>query len=330
MYNIIMIKFVVSQNDENRRLDKFLKSYLRNASLSHIYKLLRKDVKVNGKRAKHDAVLVAGDELTLYISEEDEKALRGGREAPKLKRQFKIAYEDKELLVVEKPFGLLTHGTADERKKTLANQVLSYLMEKGDYDVAERAFSPSPVNRLDRNTTGLVIFGKTGNALKCFNSMIRERASIRKYYLTIVKGTLQGDLKLRGKLEKDCEENRVTIGNSGKEIETIVKLIDEAGGFSLVEAELVTGRTHQIRAHLSHAGYPVIGDAKYGDGALNRKLGTKYGLTTQLLHAERLYFEKMTNGYEYLNGLEIKAALPAEFSKIKDGLFFGGMCDDRN
>ena len=269
-------------------------------------------------------MLALGDELVLYIGEEDEKALRGERAAPKGKRQFKIAYEDENLLVVEKPFGLLTHGTSQEKKKTLTNQVISYLIEKGDFDPSERAFSPSPCNRLDRNTTGLVIFGKNSNSLKNFNLMMRERNRIKKYYVTIVKGEPGKKLHLFGKLEKDSGDNKVSIGSEGKEIETIARVVEKANGYSLIEAELVTGRTHQIRAHLSKAGYPVIGDVKYGDSRLNKKLSKEYGLTTQLLHAERLYFDKMTQDFEYLNGLEIKAALPVEFDRIKKGLFTGG------
>ena len=319
------MKLMITENEANRRLDKFLKSYLKNAPLSYIYKLIRKDVKVNGKKAGPDKMLNLGDELSLYISEEDERAFRGERKVTKQKRQFRIAYEDKNLLIVEKPFGLLTHGSEIEKKKTLTNQVIAYLIEKGDYDPAERAFSPAPVNRLDMNTTGLVIFGKDGNAVKSFNMMIRQRDHIKKYYLTVVKGELKKDLYLEGKLEKDRDENRVSIGQTGKDIETIVKTKEQANGFSLVEVELVTGRTHQIRAHLSYAGYPVIGDVKYGDGQLNRKLSKKYGLTTQLLHAERLYFEKMTQDFEHLNGLEIRAAMPEEFNRIKTGLLTGGI-----
>lgn len=319
-----MIKFVLSQNDENQRLDKFLKKYLRNAPLSHIYKLIRKDVKVNGRKEKPDRILEPGDEITIYISDDEEMIFRGDKKSAKQTRQFDIAYEDKNLLIVCKPFGLLTHGSRSEKKKTLTNQVISYLIETGEFNPSERSFSPAPVNRLDRNTTGLVIFGKNSNTLKNFNSMLRKGNCIRKYYLTIVAGKLKGDLILRGKLAKDTSENRVSIFEGsetcGKEIETLVKVIDNVNGFSLVEVELVTGRTHQIRAHLAHEGYPIIGDAKYGDQRLNHDISKKYGLTTQLLHAERLSFNNMSAGFEYLNGIEVKAAIPAEFRRIKEEL----------
>jgi 23S rRNA pseudouridine955/2504/2580 synthase len=202
---------------------------------------------------------------------------------------------------------------------------MGYLIEKGEYDPAERTFSPAPVNRLDRNTTGLVIFGKNSTALKNLNRMIKERNHIRKYYLTIVAGELKKDCVLKGKLEKNTIDNKVNIleqdGSTGKEIETIIKVLDKTRGFTLVEVELVTGRTHQIRAHLAHEGYPVIGDTKYGNKHLNFELSKKYNLTTQILHAERLYFDNMTPYFEYMAGLEVKAEPPKEFSRIKDGIF---------
>jgi len=320
-----MVKFSISENDENQRLDKFLKKYLKNAPLSHVYKLIRKDVKVNGRREKPETTLHLGDELILYISEEDEKAFRGVKEVSKQKRQFSIAYEDLNLVIVSKPFGLLTHGDSFEKKKTLANQVMGYLIEKGEYDPAEKTFSPAPVNRLDRNTTGLVIFGKNSAALKNLNLMIKERNHIRKYYRTIVAGEIKEDITLKGKLEKDTIENKVNIldeeGSAGKEIETIIKVIRRAKGFTLVEVELVTGRTHQIRAHLAHEGYPVIGDTKYGNKRHNWEISEKYGLTTQILHAERLFFDQMTPFFDYMAGVEVTAEEPKEFIRIKDAIF---------
>ena len=326
-----MIKISVSQNDANQRLDKFLKKYLRNAPLSHIYKLIRKDVKVNGKREDPKRTLYPGDEIIIYMTEEDEKAMSGARAVVRQKPQFEIAYEDKNMLIAEKPLGLLVHGSALEKKKTLANQVAGYLFEKGEFDPGDKTFSPSPVNRLDRNTTGLVIFGKTGQALKSLNQMMKEKNRVKKYYLTVVSGEIKKDMTLRGRLEKDQNKNMVNIqdgGPAGKEIETKVRVLDRAKGFTFIEVELVTGRTHQIRAHLAHAGYPVIGDAKYGNRQVNQKIGKNYSLTTQFLHAGRLRFDDMVPYFSYMAGREVKAELPKEFEKIVAAIFGGN--DRRN
>ena len=152
-----MVKIEIGKNEQNQRLDKFLRKYLANAPLSFIYKAIRKDVKVNGKRGKEDTLLQLGDEVTLYISETDMEKFRKERRGGRVKRQFSIAYEDENILAAVKPYGLLTHGDSREKKNHLANQVIDYLIEKGDYNPRiEKTFTPAPVNRLDRNTTGLV------------------------------------------------------------------------------------------------------------------------------------------------------------------------------
>lgn len=326
VYNISMIKLEISANEGNQRLDRFLKKYYRNAPLSYIYKLLRTGVKVNGKRVEQNTRLVAGDQLTIEISEEEEKAYLV-REKPRTKmRQFQIAYEDENLLVVEKPFGLLTHGTMEEGRETLANQVLGYLTDSGAYDPKqEKTFVPSPVNRLDRNTTGLVIFGKNAETLRSLSRMLRERGYIRKYYLTLVHGEMREAMILLGRMEKDRGTNKVKIRDkdaaSGKSMETRAKPIKTSKGFTLVEVELITGRTHQIRAQLATAGYPVVGDRKYGDQKLNEKMLRDHSLKAQFLHASRLVFENCLPPLEYMSGKELQCQLPPQLKSIETGLF---------
>ena len=387
-----MIKIEIGKNDKGQRLDRFLKKYFDAAPLSMIYRLIRKDVKVNGKRGKEATLLEEGDVLTVYITEEQAAQLHHGRNSlagaqygdgrgdkrKKAARQFKVAYEDDEMLIVSKPFGLLTHGDRTEKKNTLANQVAGYLQEKGDYDpAAEQTFRPSPVNRLDRNTTGLVIFGKTAEATRRLAAMFREKGTMQndgsvkraagggacdrigKFYLTIVSGRLEDEMVIDGALEKEEATNTVNVylQDSGriehaeasgrirhnevsgreksagaKRSVTIVRPVawsDEHSSsdarsmgsrktrdiYTLVEAELVTGRTHQIRAHLAAAGFPIIGDSKYGDSRVNKRVKEKYGLTTQLLHAFRLEFAD--KGVI----MKVTAPLPKRFEQIKTDLF---------
>ncbi len=321
-----MIKISITENEENQRLDRFLKKYFKNASLSHIYKLIRKDIKVNGKRAAIETLLKLGDELAIYIPEEEAEAYQEKKTVSHSKKQFKIAFEDENIIIVEKPFGLLVHGDKTEKKNTLANQVAGYLADKGEYAPGrERTFVPSPVNRLDRNTTGLVIFGKNNKALQSLNQMIRDKGYVRKYYLTIVHGEMKKSLQLKDKMEKDEKTNTVRVidleTEGGKVMETIAKPLKTAKGYTLVEVELVTGRTHQIRAHLAKAGFPVIGDVKYAIKGQNKKIEQKFKLSTQLLHAYKLCFDDGAAPLEYMKGMEIKANLPANFEEIKDSLF---------
>ena len=319
-----MFKITITENEAGQRLDRFLKKYFNNATLGAIYKIIRKDVKVNGKRAGESTMLSVGDELAIYVSDETAANLRKEKTRPKVKKQFKIAYEDEDILVVEKPFGLLTHGDRTEKKNHLANQVIDYLIEKGDYNPrTEKTFVPAPANRLDRNTTGLVIFGKNAGALQNLNKWIREKDKIHKLYLTIVAGKLPKPIRLRAKMTKDEEKNLVSVLSeeaSGKLMETIVRPLETANfkgrEYTLVEVEILTGRTHQIRAHLAKAGYPIIGDVKYGDKRINALMEKEFGLTTQLLHAYKLIFEDNAEAPKVIG-----SQLPADFEGIKQTIF---------
>lgn len=318
---------MIGENEDNQRLDKFLKKYLKGAPLSYIYKLIRKDVKVNNKRVPIETILVAGDEIKLYISAEEVETYRQKKLFyNKTKRQFGIAYEDENLIIVEKPMGLLTHGDQTEKKNTLVNQVCGYLAEQGDYHPGrEKTFTPAAVNRLDRNTTGLVVFGKNNKTVQSLNQMIRTRNCLKKYYLSIVEGELKTTLILKDKMEKDARSNRVKIvdadSEAGKDMETIVRPLVSRNGFTLVEIELITGRTHQIRVHLAEAGFPVIGDAKYGSRFVNKTIAGRYDLNTQFLHAYRLCFTQCLEPIAYMEGREIKAELPEKYENIRQDLF---------
>ena len=339
----------ITANDAGRRLDRFLRKYLREASLSEIYKFIRKDVKVDGKRRNESYILNEGEVLALYISDDNLKRLSGGRfsfnpsqsdhgdasvtigSSANAKRNFDLVYEDDQILIANKPYGLLTHGDSYEKKDHLANRVKDYLIASGAYDPREKVFTPAPVNRLDRNTTGLVLFGKTSSAMRELTRIIREN-KISKYYLTMACGIIEDELHLTGSLVKDRAVNKVKIISetedpTAKHIETIVLPLEycEFGdGLSatLCAVELVTGRSHQIRAHLADAGHPLIGDSKYA-GRIGARINTycrsKCGVSTQLLHSYRVEFSESIAEYDsigYLAGLSFKSPMPSRFCEV--------------
>lgn len=302
-----MMEIIIEANDAGQRLDRFLKKYLCNAPLSYIYKALRRDVKLNGKKAAENTMLSEGDVLALYIADSELELYTRKKRQHHAKRQFTIAYEDRDLIAVNKPFGLLVHGDSSEKKDTLANQVVDYLIEKGDYDPrAEKSFTPSPVHRLDRNTTGIVVFGKNAEALRTLTLMFREDGYVSKFYYCIACGELKKDLHLKNKLVKDEQRNRGRVlpldSEEGRYIETKVHPVAARDGFSLLRVELVTGRSHQIRAHLAYAGYPLLGDTKYG--------GRRTPRNTQLLHAGELHIIDAPSPLDRLAGLVIKSSVP--------------------
>lgn len=337
----VMREILITANDAGRRLDRFLRKYLPGASLSEIYKIIRKDAKVDAKRRSESYILNEGEVLTLYLSDETfEKFSRGKSgfgagsraDAARAKRTFRIIYEDDQVLMVSKPYGLLTHGDSHEKKDHLANQVKDYLIASGAYDPRiEKVFTPAPVNRLDRNTTGIVLFGRTAAAMRELTRMIREDG-IRKFYMTIACGVISEDLRLGGSLVKDEAANKVKIVESGgRNVETIVRPLEvlsfgDGLRATLCEVELVTGRPHQIRAHLASTGHPLIGDSKYAvreADTVNRYVKERFGLSTQLLHAGRIEFLDSAADSEslgYLAGKAFDAPLPARFREILNGL----------
>ena len=327
-----MKELTIGVNDAGRRLDRFLRKYMPGASLAAIYKMIRKDVKVNGRRADEGYVLLEGDVIRLYVSDEDFAtftAVTKARDTTGVRRNFKIIYEDDCILAADKPFGLLTHGDRTEKKNHLANQVKDYLIEIGAYDPRERVFVPAPANRLDRNTTGLVLFGKTSEALSALTGMIRDDL-ITKRYMTIVHGTVSRPMTLEGRLVKDEATNKARVlplsAAEGKVIRTQVAPVQQLSGATLVEVILDTGRTHQIRAHLASAGHPVIGDTKYQTAAYrkaNDDLRRRFGLSTQLLHSSSVTFHAADGPLAYLNGQTIRTDLPESFRQIIAGLSGG-------
>ncbi|KXG78965.1 RluA family pseudouridine synthase [Thermotalea metallivorans] len=316
----------IGKNEENQRIDKFLRKYMAKASLGFIYKMIRKkSIKVNGNKIDNDYILKYGDAIQLYLKEDTIESFIENREVRKIKRTFQIVYEDDYLLLVNKPYGLLVHGDSQEKKNTLINQVTGYLYAKGEYDPkSEKTFVPASVNRLDRNTSGIVIIGKNYETVQNLNQMIREKHHIRKFYLTVVKGQVKSCGELKGYLLKDERGNKVKIAEkeeNGKDIHTMYRPLKTNKDYSLLEVEIITGRTHQIRLHLSAIGHPIVGDPKYGDKSINQVMKKKFGLENQFLHAYRISFEKCMGNLKYLEGKTFEAPLPQRLKEIEQSLF---------
>ena len=298
-----MKEFIIQKNEENQRFDKYLKKLLPNATTSFLYKMMRKkNIVINKKKVEGNEKLKAGDVVSIFLSDETFEKFHVNLE--ELKKEYdslksltlkglKIIYEDDEMIVADKPYNMLSQKASD--KDLSANEyLLGYMINKGSLSFEEyQTFRPSVVNRLDRNTTGLLLFGKTLNALQQLGEGIRER-SIEKYYRAVVAGELKEELELKGYLLKDEKSNKVSYHKEQVEgsdyIETGVKPIQSKNGLTLVEIHLVTGKTHQIRLHLSTIGHPILGDMKYGNEKINKKYYESHKVNHQLLHAYRLEF----------------------------------------
>lgn len=297
----------VNRNDAGQRLDKFLSKAVKGLPTSMMYKYIRlKKIKVNGARAQPGDMLCKGDEIALFIRDEFFDSPDGDTEALyRIVPKIEIVYEDENILLLNKRPGVLVHEDATAGENTLILHVKAYLAQKGEYDPrAEQSFAPALCNRIDRNTGGIVIAAKNAEALREMNEKIRND-EVRKFYYCVVHGRMpKREDTLRAYLKKNSADNLVSISDTEKsgwkEIVTKYRLLAEWQGLSLLEVELVTGRTHQIRAHMAHIGHPLLGDGKYGVNRRDREWGYKY----QALYAYRLAFRFAdgSGALGYLNG----------------------------
>lgn len=296
---------VINGNDSGQRLDKFLGKYCVNMPQSLMYKAIRKKrIKVNGKKSEISYRLNEGDVVDMYINDEFFEEQEYNSTYRTLEPKLDIVYEDDNILLMDKPVGLIVHDDDTEKVNTLLNHMKAYLYRKGEYNPDdENTFAPSLCNRIDRNTGGIVIAAKNAQTLKVMNERIKS-GDIKKFYLCLVRGHLdKKEDTLTGYLVKNKERNMVRIYNTpqkdGKSIVTKYRVLREDKLASLVEVELLTGRSHQIRAHFASIGHPLAGDVKYGDSDFNMKMGMK----TQALYSYKLRFEfSDENHLSYLNG----------------------------
>lgn len=315
-----MIEIVISKNQGNQRFDRFLRKYFENAPLSVISKNIRKkNFKINDKRAKNNDFVYEGDTVKMYISDENYKKWLTKTDFKPGDFNLDIVYEDDNIIIMDKDYGELTHAASKkDYGKNLVDNMLSYLYKTKAFDMSDKTFKPAVVNRLDRNTAGLVIGAKNSEALRILNAAIKEN-KIDKYYLTLVSGEINKDFKIDSSISKNENKNKVIKSKDGKNILTYFKLLDTNGKYSFLECKLITGRTHQIRYSLKENGTPIIGDRKYGLKAVNDEIRKKFGINNQILLSYKLVFPKI-EGLENLTGKEFLSKKYDDMLELKENI----------
>lgn len=309
----------VSKNDSGQRLDKYLLKVFPKLPKSLMYKEIRKkNIKINKKRTQPDYIINEGEEISLYLKDDVLAEKKKHYDFMKAPSGLDILYEDGNIMLINKRPGLLCHPDGKEYTATLIAAVKRKLFESGEWDPNEsEAFTPSLANRIDRNTGGIVIAAKNAQSLRILNEKIKTR-EIEKHYLAAVHGTFDDkEAELKAYLSKNERTNKVSVFDKekpgSKEIITKYKVIDEYDDFSLLDIDLKTGRTHQIRAHMAHIGHPLLNDGKYG---------TEEGRFRQALYSYKLIFNiKNADILDYLAGKEFTAENCEILKKFKERKF---------
>ena len=315
---------IIGDNEAGQRLDKYLKKLLPEAPPGLLYKMLRKkNITLNGKKASGSEMTKPGDEVKLFFSDETFSKFSGENRERETRRFSgpapRIVYEDRHVLILDKPAGVKSQPDSGG-DPSMVEFVTDYLLKSGELDEEQlRTFHPSVVNRLDRNTSGLIAAGKTLAGLQELSEAIRERR-VGKYYLCITAGAVTEGADIKGYLYKDSRTNTVSVTDFPREgsafIETRYEPVYNNGVCTLIRAELITGRTHQIRAHLASAGHPLLGDAKYGTDERSRRLAREFGLKHQLLHSCEMEFGEEKGALSGLSGKRILSEPPEIFRRV--------------
>jgi len=322
-----MRKIIINKNDEGRRLDRFLKIYFEKAPLSFIYK----NLKVNGKKAKPEDILSDGDEIKLFLAEETIEKFKKDIRKSKNSKLPDILYEDDNIILVKKPINMLTHNDSKGYQDNALDRMVDYLIAKGDYNPRlEKSFRPAFVNRLDRNTSGILIGAKNLKSLQDLNKAIKNR-EIKKLYVTLVAGEVTKDFDVDINLKKTGNNvMKKASRDEGKRALTKFRVLKSNKDYSLLSVNLITGRTHQIRASLKEEGLAIVGDRKYGDPRTNKAFRER-GLDSQFLHNYAIVFE--SDDFKNLRGKSFVYLPDEKMKTIAEDIFkinLGDLLNEEN
>lgn len=319
-----MQEITIGKNEAGQRLDKFLAKYMNLAPKSFFYKMMRKkNITLNGKKCEGAEKLNEGDLVKLFLSDETIAGFTE-KKTPVIQKnktqKLDVLYEDADILLVNKPSGMLSQKAKDT-DVSLVEHLIQYLLDTGAVtEESMRTFRPSVCNRLDRNTSGIVACGKSLAGLQMLSEIFRDR-SVHKYYQCIVAGAMRESRTIDGWLLKDEKTNKVQIFAEhvpeSLEIHTKYEPLATNGAYTLLKVTLLTGRSHQIRAHLASIGHPIVGDTKYGKKT--DRAAQTYHVKSQLLHSFLLEFPNLEEPFAYLSGKKVEAPLPKEFMRVIQG-----------
>jgi len=312
----------VKTSESGQRIDKYIRKYLNNAPLSYIYKLFRKkDVKVNGKRIDINYIIKENDEITIYVSDDLLNEFNTKKTISKTSNKLDIIYEDSNILIINKDAGILVHEGEDNLKtNTLNNDILYYLKEKGEYNETD-LFTPSCTHRLDRNTSGLIIASKNLETSKELLELFKHKDNLKKEYIALVCGNTKETQTIDKPLLKNEKTKLVKVDKNGLSAITIYNKLTSNDKFSLLNVNILTGRTHQIRVHMASINHPIINDEKYGNFSENKEFYNKFKYKYQFLHSYKMTFSNLEGKLSYLSNKEFIAPLKKEELRIINTLF---------